>query len=120
MGKLWLKNEVETLEEELRKNPLSVVMTTFLVVGAKALTECNGIAKILLKNKKFIVLIANAVDGYLNYRIIDVSSIKELAKRWNAQVYNAAPKKFVHRASDDVKESLEELQYYKTNQFKLN
>uniref|UniRef100_A0A1A9UDR9 Uncharacterized protein n=1 Tax=Glossina austeni TaxID=7395 RepID=A0A1A9UDR9_GLOAU len=68
-------------------------MTTFLVLGAKALTECNGIVKNLLKNKKFIVLIPNAVDDYLNYRIIDVSSIKELAKRWNPQAYNAAPKK---------------------------
>uniref|UniRef100_A0A1A9V1F1 Exonuclease domain-containing protein n=1 Tax=Glossina austeni TaxID=7395 RepID=A0A1A9V1F1_GLOAU len=53
------------------------------------------------------------VDDYLNYHT-DVSLIKEL-------VYNAAPKKkLVHRASDDVKESLKELQYYKNNLFKLN
>uniref|UniRef100_A0A1A9UWM2 Uncharacterized protein n=1 Tax=Glossina austeni TaxID=7395 RepID=A0A1A9UWM2_GLOAU len=59
MGKLWLRNKVETLEEELRKNPLSFVMTPFLVINAKALTEYNAILKNLLKSKKFIVLIPN-------------------------------------------------------------
>ncbi|XP_013114587.2 nonsense-mediated mRNA decay factor SMG5 [Stomoxys calcitrans] len=66
MGKLWLKNEVETLEEELRKNPMNMIMTPFLVVDAKALTEYNGIVKNLVKSRKFIVLIPNAVFNELD------------------------------------------------------
>lgn len=44
----------------MRKNPLNMIMTPFVVVDAKALTEYNGIVKNLVKSKKFIVLIPNA------------------------------------------------------------
>lgn len=60
MGKLWLQNEVETLEEELRDSPAHVVMSPFVVVDSKALTEYNGIVKSLVRTKKCIVLIPNA------------------------------------------------------------
>uniref|UniRef100_A0A1A9Z749 Probable oligoribonuclease n=1 Tax=Glossina pallidipes TaxID=7398 RepID=A0A1A9Z749_GLOPL len=83
--------------------------------------ECPLAGNSIYMDRLFLKKYMPIVDDYLNYRIIDVSSIKELAKRWNTRVYNAAPKKkLVHRASDDVKESLEELQYYKNNLFKLN
>uniref|UniRef100_A0A1B0G2H7 Probable oligoribonuclease n=1 Tax=Glossina morsitans morsitans TaxID=37546 RepID=A0A1B0G2H7_GLOMM len=83
--------------------------------------ECPLAGNSIYMDRLFLKKYMPTVDDYLNYRIIDVSSIKELAKRWNTRVYNAAPKKkLVHRASDDVKESLEELQYYKNNLFRLN
>ncbi|KAM8715209.1 hypothetical protein ACLKA7_002282 [Drosophila subpalustris] len=66
MGKLWLQNEVETLEEELRDSPAHVVMSPFVVVDAKALTEYNGIVKSLVRTKKCIVLIPNAVLNELD------------------------------------------------------
>ncbi|XP_030376889.1 protein SMG5 [Scaptodrosophila lebanonensis] len=66
MGKLWLQNEVETLEEELRDSTANVVMTPFVVVDAKALTEYNGIVKSLVRTKKCIVLIPNAVFNELD------------------------------------------------------
>ncbi len=52
---------------------------------------------------------------HLHYRIIDVSSIKELVKIW----YKGNPpnKKLCHRAMDDIYESLEELKFYKNNYF---
>ncbi|XP_004536551.1 protein SMG5 [Ceratitis capitata] len=86
MGKLWLKNEVETLEEELRKNPMNIIMTPFLVVDAKALTEYNGIVKNLVKTKKFIVLIPNAVLNELD----DLKKRSENARnviRWLEQEF---------------------------------
>uniref|UniRef100_A0A0C9QJC6 Probable oligoribonuclease n=2 Tax=Fopius arisanus TaxID=64838 RepID=A0A0C9QJC6_9HYME len=59
------------------------------------------------------------VDEYLHYRIIDVSTISELAKRWNHSVASSAPKKqCLHRALDDVRESIEQLKYYKSSFFK--
>ncbi|XP_011172675.1 probable oligoribonuclease [Solenopsis invicta] len=54
------------------------------------------------------------VDNYLHYRIIDVSSIKDLARRWQPTISKAAPKKqHAHRAEHDIKDSLNELRYYK-------
>ncbi|MFI2104927.1 oligoribonuclease [Isoptericola sp. NPDC019693] len=52
--------------------------------------------------------------GHLHYRIVDVSSIKELARRWYPRVYFAAPKKDGgHRALADILESIDELRYYR-------
>ncbi|KYN09727.1 putative oligoribonuclease [Trachymyrmex cornetzi] len=60
------------------------------------------------------------VNNYLHYRIIDVSTIKEIARRWNPNVYNSMPKKRVnHRALDDIKESINELKHYKKHFFKF-
>ncbi|MGF0116219.1 oligoribonuclease [Promicromonospora sp. Marseille-Q5078] len=52
--------------------------------------------------------------GHLHYRIVDVSSIKELARRWYPRVYFASPKKEGgHRALADILESIDELRYYR-------
>lgn len=55
-----------------------------------------------------------ALDSYLHYRMIDVSSVKELARRWYPRSYYAAPpKRGGHRALADIRESIEELRYYR-------
>ncbi len=54
------------------------------------------------------------LDQYLHYRSIDVSSFKEMCRRWNPAVYKGRPgKQETHRALDDIRESLEELRYYR-------
>ncbi len=54
------------------------------------------------------------LDEFLHYRIIDVSSIKELARRWYPRAYYASPaKQGNHRALADIQESIEELRYYR-------
>ena len=54
------------------------------------------------------------LESYLHYRIVDVSSIKELARRWYPEVLAGAPeKKGGHRAMDDCRESVIELRYYR-------
>jgi oligoribonuclease len=54
------------------------------------------------------------LDGYLHYRSIDVSSLKELCRRWYPDVYRGRPsKKETHRALDDIRESVAELRYYR-------
>lgn len=59
------------------------------------------------------------LEGYLHYRNIDVSSVKELVKRWIPPVYSKRPgKKAAHRALFDIRESIEELKFYKENAFK--
>ena len=55
-----------------------------------------------------------AVDKYVHYRSIDVSSLKELCRRWNPAVYKGRPgKRETHRALDDIRESIEELRFYR-------
>ncbi|WP_445321656.1 oligoribonuclease [Nocardioides sp. GXZ039] len=54
------------------------------------------------------------LDAFLHYRIVDVSSIKELSRRWYPRAYFAAPaKRGNHRALADIQESIEELRYYR-------
>lgn len=61
------------------------------------------------------------VNNYLHYRIIDVSSIKELCRMWRPEVYKNAPtKRMQHRALTDILESVEELKFYKDNFFKTD
>jgi oligoribonuclease len=59
-----------------------------------------------------------ALDDHLHYRMIDVSSLKELAKRWYPRVYQSQPEKgLAHRALADIYESVHELQYYRQTLF---
>ncbi len=61
-----------------------------------------------------------AIDEHLHYRTIDVSTVKELCKRWAPAVYGRAPKKAgAHRALDDIRESVAELAYYRDRLFRL-
>jgi len=54
------------------------------------------------------------LDGFLHYRMVDVSSVKELAKRWYPRAYFASPAKVGgHRALADIRESIAELRYYR-------
>jgi oligoribonuclease len=54
------------------------------------------------------------LDSFLHYRMVDVSSIKELARRWYPRVYFASPEKHGgHRALADIRESIRELRYYR-------
>jgi oligoribonuclease len=59
-----------------------------------------------------------ALDAHLHYRLVDVSSIKELSRRWFPRVYyNAPAKRGGHRALADIRESIEELKYYRAALF---
>jgi oligoribonuclease len=57
-------------------------------------------------------------NEYLHYRTIDVSTIKELARRWYPKTYYKAPAKDGnHRALGDIRDSIEELDYYRASIF---
>jgi len=69
-------------------------------------------------DRMFINRYMPALDQHLHYRNIDVSSIKELSRRWFPRVYFNLPKKTGdHRALADILESIEELRYYRTTVF---
>ncbi len=65
-------------------------------------------------DRSFIARDLPKLDEYLHYRMIDVSSIKELARRWYPRAYFASPAKVGgHRALADIRESIAELRYYR-------
>lgn len=66
-------------------------------------------------DRMFLARDMPGLEQHLHYRIIDVSSIKELARRWYPRVYFASPKKTGnHRALADIRESVDELRYYRS------
>lgn len=82
--------------------------------GRKAPLAGNSVAT----DRGFLARDMPALEGHLHYRIIDVSSIKELARRWYPRVYFASPEKTGnHRALADIRESIQELKYYRAAVF---
>ncbi len=69
-------------------------------------------------DRRFLAAYLPEIEGYLHYRSIDVSSIKELVKRWYPHVGQARPHgKGSHRALDDIRASVDELVYYREHVF---
>lgn len=70
-------------------------------------------------DRRFLARWLPDVDGYLHYRSVDVSTIKELARRWYPDaVAKQPPKAGAHRALDDILESVAELRYYRQTVFR--
>ena len=65
------------------------------------------------QDRRFLVKYMPKLEAYLHYRNIDVSTFKELAKRWRPEVYNAFKKQQKHTALADVHESIDELEHYR-------
>jgi oligoribonuclease len=69
-------------------------------------------------DRSFIARDMPKLDSFLHYRMIDVSSIKELCRRWYPRIYFGQPAKgLAHRALADIHESIRELQYYRGTAF---
>ncbi len=70
-------------------------------------------------DRRFLARWLPEIDDFLHYRSVDVSTLKELARRWYPEVLAGAPRKAgAHRALGDIKESVAELRYYRTAMFK--
>ncbi|HEX4755266.1 MAG TPA: oligoribonuclease [Candidatus Dormibacteraeota bacterium] len=69
-------------------------------------------------DRRFLAAYLPEVDDFLHYRSVDVSSVKELCRRWYPEAYSRAPAKAeTHRALDDIRESIAELGYYRSTIF---
>jgi oligoribonuclease len=70
-------------------------------------------------DKRFLEAYMPEFMKYLHYRILDVSTVKELCSRWYPEVFaRAPPKAYKHRALDDIEASIDELKYYRQNMFR--
>ena len=112
------------LIEEIRRSPITVEAAAeqtlqFIqkhISAAGAVPLCgNSIGT----DRRFLAEYMPEIENYLHYRSVDVSSIKELGKRWFPEaIKNAPPKSRGHRAMDDIKESVVELQFYREHLFR--
>jgi len=107
------------LTEEVRASTIDVATAEELVLdyirefvpqAKTAPLAGNSIAT----DRGFLARDMPALDDYLHYRMIDVSSIKELCRRWYPKIYYGQPEKgLAHRALADIEESIRELRYYR-------
>ena len=111
------------LTEEVRASTIDLATAEEMVLDyirthvttAKTAPLCgNSIAT----DRGFIARDMPTLDDYLHYRMIDVSSIKELCRRWYPRIYYGQPEKgLAHRALADIEESIRELRYYRSTAF---
>lgn len=71
------------------------------------------------QDRRFMVKYMAELEDYFHYRSIDVSTIKELIRRWKPEVLNGFEKKGTHQALDDIQESIAELAYYRQHVFNI-
>ena len=71
------------------------------------------------QDRRFLVKFMPKLEAYLHYRNLDVSTLKELSKRWKPEVFNSFKKQQKHTALADVHESIEELAHYRVHFIKL-
>ncbi|MEN9996442.1 MAG: Oligoribonuclease [Pseudomonadota bacterium] len=71
------------------------------------------------QDRRFLVKFMPKLEAYLHYRNLDVSTLKELSKRWKPEVFNSFKKQQKHTALADVHESIEELAHYRAHFIKL-
>ncbi len=69
----------------------------------------------ICQDRRFLDRYMPEISNFLHYRHLDVSTLKELAKRWRKDLVGDKKKKSKHRALDDIRESIEELRYYRDN-----
>jgi oligoribonuclease len=71
------------------------------------------------QDRRFLVKYMPKLDAYFHYRLIDVSTLKELARRWKPDVLGGMVKHGKHEALADIHESIEELRYYRAQIMKI-
>ena len=69
------------------------------------------------QDRRFLYKYMPELEKYFHYRLLDVSTLKELAKRWAPRIYSGVQKESKHLALDDIRESIEELKYYRAHLF---
>jgi oligoribonuclease len=111
------------LTEEVRRSTVNLAeaerqvlayVRTWVPESRSAPLAGNSVAT----DRAFLARDMTELDGHLHYRMVDVSSIKELCRRWYPRVYYAQPAKgLAHRALADIRESIRELAYYRRTVF---
>ncbi len=99
-------------EQDVEAETLSFLMN---YIGAGESPMCGNS---ICQDRRFLVNWMPELEAFFHYRNLDVSTIKELSRRWYPDVARSLVKKGTHQALDDIRESIEELRYYRSHLFK--
>jgi oligoribonuclease len=115
-GKSGLIDRVRasTLTEADVENRMVEFLAAYVPSGASPI--CGNSVH---QDRRFLVKYLPRLDAYFHYRMIDVSTIKELVRRWKPEVINGMVKHGKHEALADIHESIEELRYYRAQVMKI-
>ena len=111
------------LTDEVRRSVITLAEAEAIVLAyVKEFVPTPRVAPLcgnsIATDRGFLARDMPTLDSYLHYRMIDVSSIKELCRRWYPRVYFGQPAKgLAHRALADIRESIRELEYYRRTIF---
>ncbi len=115
-GKSGLIDKVKasTLSEQDAEEAILAFIKKYVSKNASPL--CGNT---ISQDRRFLVKFMPKLEAYLHYRNLDVSTLKELSKRWKPEVFNSFKKQQKHTALADVHESIEELAHYREHFIKL-
>ncbi len=107
------------LTEKVRASTLAEAQAETQIIEFLSHYVKKGVAPLcgnsISQDRRFLVNYMPQLEAFLHYRNVDVSTLKELAKRWRPEVYKGFKKKQRHTALADVHESIDELVYYREN-----
>lgn len=104
------KVKASSLTEEEAEKQLLTFLAHYLPKGKSPM--CGNT---ISQDRRFLVKYMPKLEAFFHYRNVDVSTFKELAKRWRPEVYSAFKKRQSHTALADVSESIDELEHYRTH-----
>jgi oligoribonuclease len=102
------KVKASHVTEESAEAQILLFLSQYLPKGVSPL--CGNT---ISQDRRFLVKYMPKLEAFLHYRNIDISTLKELAKRWKPEVYSAFKKRQMHTALADVHESIDELEHYR-------
>ncbi|MDE0420215.1 MAG: oligoribonuclease [Gammaproteobacteria bacterium] len=111
------------LVERVRRSPVSVTeaeaLTLAFVQRHAEKHSAPLCGNTVWQDRRFLKRYMPTLEDWLHYRIVDVSTVKELAMRWKPDLAAGFTKRNTHRALDDIRESVAELSYYRERFFAL-
>ena len=111
---LTQKVRESTITESIAERQTIEFLSKYVLKGVAPL--CGNT---ICQDRRFLARCMPQLEAFCHYRSIDVTSIRELGKRWYFEDIDNFQKKSNHRALDDIRDSIEELRYYRKTIFKL-
>ena len=111
------------LVERVRRSPVNVTEAQALTLAFVQRYAERHVAPLcgntVWQDRRFLKRYMPTLEDWLHYRIVDVSTVKELARRWKPELVDRFKKRNTHRALDDIRESVAELKHYREAFFAL-
>lgn len=122
----WVRNQHQKsgLTDRVKASKISVKqaeeMTLAFVREYTNSRESPMCGNTICQDRRFMANYMKSLEAHFHYRHLDVSTVKELAKRWVPKIYDGFKKQSKHLAMDDIKDSIDELKYYRERFFNLS